>query len=59
LWAIRDAVGGHAEIAAELVISEGAARTHVARVLAKLDLRDRVQAVIFAYQCRLTRPGQS
>jgi DNA-binding NarL/FixJ family response regulator len=32
-------------------------KTHVARVLAKLDLRDRVQAVVFAYESGLIRPG--
>jgi DNA-binding NarL/FixJ family response regulator len=46
------------EIAAQLVISHGTAKTHVAHVLQKLDLRDRVQAVIFAYENGLLRPGE-
>jgi DNA-binding NarL/FixJ family response regulator len=45
------------EICERLVISEATAKTHVARILQKLDLRDRVQAVIYAYESGLVTPG--
>jgi DNA-binding NarL/FixJ family response regulator len=56
----RPAAGGltNAEIADRLYQSAATVKTHVARILSKLDLRDRAQAMFVAYETGLVRPGR-
>src|SRR5437879_6281270 len=49
----------NAEIADQLVVSRGTVKTHVERILMKLDLRDRIQAVVLAYETGIITPGRA
>jgi DNA-binding NarL/FixJ family response regulator len=49
----------NAEIAESLFVSEATVKTHVARVFSKLELRDRAQAVVYAYESGLVQPGEA
>ena len=49
----------NSEVAAVLFLTENTVKTHMTRILQKLDVRDRVQAVVYAYESGFVQPGRS